>query len=275
MGRVGLTSRSEGARLEVRGCEPQPRAVLIPVIHRQPFAIVGVVSRLSELGGHWAGFAPNGPAGGAGVRNAAWMKRRKPIIGLCGGIGSGKSQVADAFASMGALVIDSDRLHHEIMRLPQVLETLVRWWGPSVLTSDGLPDRGRIAGIVFDDEEQKRRLESLTYPLIAAAREDMISSGIGNPAVTVIVVDSPLLFECNLDRQCDKIVFVEASEELRLERLRVRRRWDLSELRRREKWQLPLSVKRARADFVIHNEGSVESLRPQVAAILEQIASDR
>ncbi|MBW7904195.1 MAG: dephospho-CoA kinase [Phycisphaerae bacterium] len=203
------------------------------------------------------------------------MGRRKPIIGLSGGIGSGKSSVAAMFAEMGALVIGSDALNHDILRQDKVLETLARWWGADVVQPDGQPNRTRIAEIVFGDAEQKRRLESLTYPLIAAAREDMISRGNLDPAVTAIVIDSPLLFECNLDRQCDKTVFVEANEELRLERLRARRGWDAGELRRRESWQLPLSEKRARADFVIVNEGPLERLRPQVAAILEQIAAGR
>jgi len=202
------------------------------------------------------------------------MSRTKPIIGLFGGIGAGKSRVAAEFAALGCLVVDSDELNHEMLRRAAVLAELRRWWGDGVVTPDGGPDRRRIGEIVFADPAQRERLERLLYPLIAAAREHMIRDGENDPAVKAIVLDSPLLLENNLDRLCDRIVFVDTSEKLRLQRLQDSRNWDQRHLRRREQWQWPLARKLARADFVIHNDGTLHELRPQVADIFRRIVPD-
>lgn len=199
------------------------------------------------------------------------MSQTKPILGICGGIGSGKSQVAAAFGELGCLVIDSDKLNHEILRRPAVLQTLQSWWGPDVADAAGGPNRKRIAEIIFADGARKQRLESLVYPLIAALRADMILAGRKDPAFRAIILDSPLLFESNLDRLCDKIVFVEASEARRLQRLQQTRHWDARALQQRERWQKPLEFKRAHADFIVNNEGSVADLRAQAADILARI----
>ncbi len=202
------------------------------------------------------------------------MSRRKPIIGLCGGIGAGKSTVAAELARLGCLVIDSDALNDEVLREPEVVATLRQWWGDQVVRADGTLDREAVAKIVFEDAAQRRRLESLVHPLIARRREDMIADGIRNPAVKAIVLDSPLLLECQLDRLCDAIVYVEADPQQRLERLRRTRGWDVQELARREACQMPLSEKRRRADHVIRNDADRRALRRRVASVLERILAE-
>jgi len=202
------------------------------------------------------------------------MRPKKPIVGLCGGIGAGKSLVAREFERLGAVVIDSDRLGHEILARPAVLAQVRAWWGEQVVAPGGGPDREKIAELIFADPEKRKRLESLLYPLIAAERECIITQSIENPAVRAIILDSPLLFESRLDRLCDKIVFVEAEERVRLERLRQARGWDEEQVHRRERWQMPLAHKRARSDFTVTNEGSPEQLRSAVAALFERIVSE-
>ena len=199
------------------------------------------------------------------------VKNKKPVIGLCGGIGAGKSLVAAEFERLGCLVIDSDRLNHEVLREREVVETLRAWWGANAVDATGQPDRKRIAEIVFADPEARQRLERLVHPLIARRRRDMITAVEGNSAVTAIVIDSPLLLENNLDRECDTIVFVNTSEAERRRRLQQTRGWTAEELKRREGWQIPLVEKRARAAFVVENDGPAEQLRPQVADILQAI----
>jgi dephospho-CoA kinase len=194
-----------------------------------------------------------------------------PIIGLSGGIGAGKSTVATEFERQGCRVIRSDALNHEVLRRREVLATLVSWWGPGVVSATGEPDRERIAAIVFDDPAERRRLESLTHPLIAEARAGIIAQAKSDPAVAAIILDSPLLFESNLDRSCDITVFIDVSEQERLQRLEEARNWDAAELQRREQWQLPVDEKRGRSDIVIDNEGSIEHLRQQVTNVLEKL----
>ena len=201
------------------------------------------------------------------------VKRKQPIIGLCGGVGSGKSRVAAEFERLGCLVIDSDAQNSEVLQQPEVVEQLRAWWGDSVIGPDGGPDRRRIAEIVFVDGEAKRQLERLVHPLIAQRRAAMIRAVEGNPAVTAIVIDSPLLLESNLDRECDTIVFVNTNETERLRRLRADRGWTAEELKRREGWQIPLAEKRSRAEFVVENDGPAEQLHPQVADILKTIVT--
>ena len=196
---------------------------------------------------------------------------KKPIIGLCGGIGAGKSRVAAEFEQLGCLVIHDDELNHEVLRRPDVRDTLRQWWGPEVIDPGGEPNRKRIAEIVFTDPVQKQRLEGLVFPLIARRRADMITTVKDRPAIKAIVIDSPLLFESHLDRECDSIVYVEASAARRLRRLRQARGWNTEELRRRERWQTPLDEKRSRAEFVVDNDGAVERLGSQVAVILQAI----
>jgi dephospho-CoA kinase len=196
---------------------------------------------------------------------------KKPIIGLCGGVGAGKSRVAAEFERLGCLVIDSDKLNHEVLRQPEVLETLRSWWGADVVAPDGSPDRRRIADIIFADGGEKERLEHLLHPLILERQRAIITAVEDNPAVTAIVIDSPLLLESHLDRDCDTIVFVNTDDARRLERLRRARGWTAEEVRRREGWQIALAEKRAKAAFVVDNDGPVEGLRPQVANILQTI----
>ncbi|MFQ5807191.1 MAG: dephospho-CoA kinase [Phycisphaerae bacterium] len=203
------------------------------------------------------------------------MGQIKPIIGLCGGIGAGKSVVAQQLERLGGLVIDSDQLNHEVLRRTEVARTLREWWGEEIVGEDGALNRRRIAELIFDDAEQKRRLESLVHPLIAVLREDIIKAGTADPKVEAIILDSPLLLESNLDRLCHAVVFVEASETLRLRRLQQTRGWDIEKLRQRERWQMPLTEKRSRSQYVICNEGSIEQLRSQAKDIFERVLAER
>ncbi len=199
------------------------------------------------------------------------MRLNKPIIGLCGGIGAGKSRVAKEFERLGCLVIDHDRLNQKVLQLPEVMQTLRGWWGDKAAPPGGRADRRRIAQIVFSDPAERRRLEGLLHPLIVQRQATMIRAVDDHSTIKAIVIDSPLLFESNLDHECDTVVFVDASEPERLRRLRQERGWDTKELRQRERWQLSPVEKRARAAFVVDNEGPAEQLCPQVAEILQQV----
>lgn len=195
----------------------------------------------------------------------------KPVIGLSGAIGAGKSTVAGILRDLGCLVIDSDALNREVLGRAEVASELASWWGSGVLSADGTVDRSAVARIVFDKPEERRRLESLTHPLIAARRRDMILAGSSNPAFVAIVLDSPLLFESRLDRLCDAVIFVDASPQMRLDRLLNHRGWDHEEVERRERWQMSVDDKRARAGHVIENNGTLACLCERTRTLLDQV----
>ena len=183
------------------------------------------------------------------------MRRKKPIIGLCGGIGAGKSRVATEFERLGCVVVDSDRLNERVLRRADVLATLREWWGDEVIAPPDTLDRARVAEIVFADPAQRQRLEGLVHPLIIEQGEAIMQVAEEDRAVKAIILDSPLLFESKLDRMCDSIVFVEASRPQRLHRLEQQRRWSEEQLRQREQWQLSPDDKRARSQFAVNNDG--------------------
>jgi dephospho-CoA kinase len=194
-------------------------------------------------------------------------------VGLAGGVGSGKSTVAKMFGELGAGVIESDSLSHQEINADDVKEQLRRWWGDAVIGPDGKVDRQRIGAIVFSDPVQRHRLEALLHPRIAVRRSDLIAEYEKQPRIKLIVLDSPLLYESDLDLMCDAVVFVEASPENREQRSEKSRHWAEGEVARREKLQLGLDTKRARADYICENNSSLADLRKQVERIFARIAS--
>lgn len=197
--------------------------------------------------------------------------RNKPVIGVTGGIGAGKSSVADAFGLLGAAVIDSDRMAHAQLEQRAIVATLVGWWGDSILRPDGGIDRRSVASIVFEDGEQLRRLEGLLYPRMDEVRSRMMAELDANAEVKAIVLDTPKLYEAGLDSTCDAVVFVDADDVTRAARVAAKRGWSRDELRRREKSMNALDKKRAKADYVVTNLTSIEDLRQQVKQIFVSV----
>jgi dephospho-CoA kinase len=194
----------------------------------------------------------------------------RPVIGLAGGIGSGKSEVARILHSLGCLVIDSDKEAKEALDRPPVRDQLVKWWGASILKPEGKVDRKAVANIIFKNDKDRAALEALVHPLVRAHRAELKRSAAaaGAPAV---VIDAPLLFEAGVDGECDAVIFVDASREKRLERVKAMRGWDEAEFDRRERAQLPLDEKRRRSTFTIRNEGIAGDMAPEVQSILERL----
>jgi dephospho-CoA kinase len=201
------------------------------------------------------------------------MGRRKPIVGLAGGIGAGKSEVARLLGSLGAVVISSDQLNRQELEKKEVRDILVDWWGPAVLDRLGSIDRSAVGHIIFEDSRERSRLEALLHPRIAQHRLRLLDQYQDDPSVPMIVLDSPLLFETQLDALCDRVIFVEADRDLRRQRLAARRGWSADELETREKLQRPLEFKRARADDICVNNSDLGALRRQVEAIFSRIVS--
>ena len=198
-------------------------------------------------------------------------KRNKPIIGLAGGIGAGKSAVACVFGSLGAAVVDSDQLARDEFRDPTVVVTLRRWWGESVCPDGHTVDRQAVASIVFEKPAELARLEEFLYPRLAKRREQLCDAYFSDSGVCAIVLDSPKLYEVGLNELCDAVVFVKADRAIRLKRLAASRGWTEEELAKRENLLKPLDSKQTIADYTVVNHSKLVDLRSEVARILASV----
>lgn len=191
------------------------------------------------------------------------------VIGLIGGIGSGKSQVSALFANRGAYVISGDQVGHEALQQPSIRDAIVARWGPEVLDPQGQIDRRKIAAIVFADPANRRALEALTHPWICEGIRKEIARA-REKTVRLIVVDAAVLLEAGWDSVCDQLVYVDAPREVRLERVTKKRGWATKDWEDREHAQLPLTRKHARADHVLDNSSTLEHLGRQVDDLMRQ-----
>jgi dephospho-CoA kinase len=194
----------------------------------------------------------------------------KPVIGLIGGMGSGKSRVAAEFAKYGARVISGDKFGHEALRQPEIKEQVVRRWGPEILDEKGEVDRRKLGLIVFADPEERKTLEGFVFPWIEQRIDEEITRAQGDPSVKLVVLDAAIMLEAGWGGTCDRLVFVDAPREQRLRRLAEERGWNRQEVGKREKSQWPLTEKRKRADRILDNSGSQEELALRVQDLLKQ-----
>ncbi len=186
------------------------------------------------------------------------------LIGLTGGIGTGKSTVSAMLRELGATVIDADEAARAVVE-PGTggLSRVAEEFGPEVLASDGSLDRHRLAAIVFASEERRRRLQEITWPLVAAwmAEQTLLALNRGEE---VIVHDIPLLFENPARRAAyELVVLVYAPPDVALARL-IARGLSEADARARIAAQMPIEEKRSLADLVIDNSDGIESTRGQV-----------
>ena len=195
----------------------------------------------------------------------------KPIIGIMGGIGSGKSFIAGLFGEAGCLVIDSDQQVREAYDDPIIREKLKEMLGTSVFGEEGRVDRPALARLIFSDETARGKLEGLVHPWVAQKRDALMAREADNPQVLAYIWDTPLLVETGWHRHCDALVWVDAPRALRLERVRKTRGWDEKELDRREKLQAPLEIKRQYADYVLKNASDAGHAREQVREVLSKV----
>jgi len=186
------------------------------------------------------------------------------VIGILGGVASGKSLVARQLAELGAGVLDADRAGHEVLRDPEIEAAARRRWGEKVFGTDGRIDRSRLGQIVFGPgaEKERKYLEELTHPAIGRRLADE-ARRLQQSGTSIAVLDAPLLLEAGWDSLCSTLVYVEAPREIRLGRA-VQRGWSEEEFSAREAAQEPPARKRARADTVIDGSGSPEHARTQV-----------
>lgn len=183
------------------------------------------------------------------------------VLGLIGRAGSGKSTVADALAAEGARVIAADRIGHEVTdQDAQVREALIAEYGPGVYRADGTLDRRQVAARVFADAAARARLDRLTHPRIVRRIESALEALRREGFRGVVVVDAALMLDWGLERWCDAVIAVTATDFERVRRLTASRGWSESEVRARLAAQRLDAEYAKAADAVLVNSGTPKEL---------------
>ena len=193
------------------------------------------------------------------------------LVGLTGGIASGKSTFAAALREQGVPVIDADALARDAVRKGSpALEAVVRAFGAGVLGPDGELDRKAMAARVFADEGARARLEAIVHPAVraAVAAETARLAAEGHD---LAIYDVPLLYERGLDRDLDCVVVVHVPPDVQVARLRARDGIGEEEARARLRAQMPIDEKARRADVLVENDGTLADLRARAAPVLRAL----
>jgi dephospho-CoA kinase len=193
-----------------------------------------------------------------------------PLLGLTGGIGSGKSTALAYLHELGAATISSDDIVHGLYSTADVIDRIREHFGDAVVDGAGGVSRTALAGIVFSDEDELRWLEDLLHPFVRDAVGAWIEEQRqARPRPALIVVEVPLLFETGFDQRFDHVMLITAPDDVRRRRLTAK--LTDSEFRRRRAQQMPEQEKIARSDFVFHNTGPRKALREFVGQTVASI----
>ena len=200
------------------------------------------------------------------------------IIGLTGGIASGKSTVAKMFKELGAKIVDADELGHRVI-LPgkPAWKKVVNLFGPEILKDDLNIDREKLGKIVFNDPEGLKNLNAITHPeiikLIAKEIKEAKKRSSPEEKEEILIVDAALIYEAKIDNLMDKVIVVYTEKEEQLRRLGQKSNLSKEEALKRIKSQIPLKEKIKRADYVIDNSNSLDQTRKQVEKVWKKLVS--
>ncbi len=202
-------------------------------------------------------------------------RRNVPVVGLLGGIASGKSTVARLLTERGAEVVDADLIARTVLEDPEVVRRIEERFGAEVLESPGRVDRKALAEEVFGDAEAVADLNRITHPPILREVGRQLAELKARADLPIIVLDAPLLLEAGLHEEvCDVLVFVEVPENVRRRRATEGRALTEEQFSRRERSQLPLELKRQAADYRIANGTTVKDLEAQIDDLWPRLRRD-
>jgi dephospho-CoA kinase len=189
------------------------------------------------------------------------------VIGLTGGIGTGKSEVARILQGLGAILISADQVGHEAYRPhSEVWQEVVKAFGEEILQPDGEIDRKKLGSIVFSDPQQLVRLNQIMHPRMARMVAQQIE-GLRQEGVPVVVVEAALLFEAGWDSLVDEVWTTDSAIEVVISRLQARNGLSEEEIRKRINSQMPAKERLARSDVVFDNSGDVANLERTVQSL--------
>ncbi|MHC4945246.1 MAG: dephospho-CoA kinase [Planctomycetota bacterium] len=194
-----------------------------------------------------------------------------PVLGLLGGIGSGKTTVAAILERNGAFVLDADRFAGELLFDPEVCREIRKTFGEAVFDESGQVDRAKLADRIFTCETDRQKIHAIIHPRVRSHFKEQVALIQDGPADKVIVLDIPLLLGSELRSLCDLIILVKSSLKTRLKRVARSRGWNQEEIQRREACQPSLEEKEAAADIIIENEGTLEQFEKEVETTLKHI----
>jgi dephospho-CoA kinase len=191
-----------------------------------------------------------------------------PLIGLTGGMGAGKSTALDAMQALGADVLSTDKIVHELYCCDRVRQALVERWGEAVAPG-GVISRQAVADRVFSSDEERKWLEQTLWPLVGERVAVWLAlARAKEPPPRAAVVEMPLLFESGMDKACDATVALVADEALLELRTEAR---DHARVKERLARQLSQEEKAERAEFVVHNDGSIDELFGELSGVLDKL----
>jgi dephospho-CoA kinase len=194
------------------------------------------------------------------------------VVGLTGGVATGKSTVAAMFKQCGAIVIDADELAHEVVKPGKpAWREIVALFGKAVLNQDRSLNRQTLGSIVFRNPKKRRQLERIIHPRVAREQQRLTRQAARKNPNAVVIYDVPLLFEAGIDKRVDRTIVVTADRETQIARLKTRNGLSRAEAIRRINSQMPLAKKAQRADHVLIGTLPRPSLRKQVVRLLESL----
>jgi dephospho-CoA kinase len=194
------------------------------------------------------------------------------IIGLTGGIGSGKSSVAEMFQDEGAYIIDFDYLARVVVEpdMP-AWRDIVDYFGQEILSPDRTLNRSKLAEIVFSSAQSRKALEGFIHPRIFEKRDTLLKDIKTKDPKAIVIVDVPLLFELSLNKNFGKIILVYVSRDVQIERAIKRDALLKEEVEKRLKAQINIEKKKLLSDYIINNEGSLKNTRDQVRKVINEL----
>jgi dephospho-CoA kinase len=200
------------------------------------------------------------------------MQGKKNIIGLMGGIASGKSTVAAELAKLGCVVIDADVIAKQFLFDEEIKNQLRRKFGDEVFDVHGQIDRKKFAKKVFASRQAVEMVNSIIHPPVLRKVEQLIEAYQLEQGIEAIILDIPLLVESGWEKRCDKLIFIDCSEQIRLKRAGKRGVFDVNELKKRENFQISLDNKRKIANYIIENNDLSELIK-QIGNIFPALLS--
>jgi dephospho-CoA kinase len=199
-------------------------------------------------------------------------ENRPPVLGLVGGIASGKSTVAELLAAKGARIVDADKVGHKMLRTKPVKERLTAAFGESILDSAGAVDHARLAEVAFGSVQRVDELNNIVHPPILEEIRRTVDELSRLSDVPLVVLDAALLLETGLhDEMCDALLFVGADEAVRRARAAEDRGLGSEQFEKREAAQVPTDEKRRQANYAVTNTGTKEELKEQLDGLWSEL----